>query len=509
MDKMQISEEYLKKQVLELCNYYIHEDDIVVGILRYGAHIPHIYQNICREISVQPKPINLLLSHMLPFFPREYYENKNIILLDDTVYSGHELEKLRKDLVSKFGVPDANIHTAALVVHEDSKIMPDFPEKKPVLKNAEYIAWKEILGSLVAQDIRPTERDHPLYFFEAKHIEVGRFLDILQDYGQLHSVGAWKSQVLKISLTIDSTNLEKEISLLGVDLGNFYKVRIYWRKSGDGAKFTIVPMGFPVIRLDEFIATKSSRELAKKAGLKETFFEDIHYSCHNDFCQLILFYFASRTIYALLLELLLKEISPALDALGCDINLLDSRDVDDSVNYIFPSAYNEFYSTIFKKLAVATETRFDPNIKKISDAWKKPQNSFVPSQIDSLLPSPYKILGFLAKDLNPALWNGKKWIPNYDNLDRVGRSFQDILAEFGEPMFVSKSLDYLLESGLLRAKDLQVVGEANCFTRVFLPGGEYNAIRVSRIADVLEYKPSFNYNPAIAEEEAIELWGPY
>ena len=66
-----------------------------------------------------------------------------------------------------------------------------------------------------------------------------------------------------------------------------------------------------------------------------------------------------------------------------------------------------------------------------------------------------------------------------------------------------------MESGLLRAKDLQVIGEKNCFTRAFLPGGEYNAIRVSRIADVLEYKPSFNYNPAIAEEEAIELWGPY
>ncbi len=506
---MKINEEYLKKQVLELCNYYIHEDDIVVGILRYGAHIPHIYQNICEEYSIQPKPINLLLSHMLAFFPPEYYENKNIILLDDTVYSGHELEKLKNDLVFKFNVPRGNIHTAALVVHEDSQIMPDFPEKKAILKNAEYVAWKEILGSMVAQDIRPTERDHPLYFFEAKQIESGSFLDVLQDCGQLHTVGAWKSQVLKISLTIDATNLAREINLPGIDLGNFYKVRIYWRKKGDGAKFTVVPMGFPVIKLDEFISSKGSRILAEKIGLKETFFEDIHYSCHKDFCQLVLFYFASRSIYALLLELLLKQISPALNELGYDIRLLDSREVDASVNYIFPTTYNEFYSTIFRKLLFATDIRFDSEKKNRLGVWKKPLNSFVPSQIDSLLPSPYKILGFLAKDLDSAQWNGKKWVPNYDNLDKVGKSFRDILAEFDDPMFVSKSLDYLLESGLLRAKDLQIVGEKNSFTRVFLPGGEYNAIRVSRIADVLEYKPSFNYNPAIAEEEAIELWGPY
>ncbi len=505
---MKINEEYLKKQVLELCNNYIHEDDIVVGILRYGAHIPHLYQNICKENSVQPKPINLLLSHMLPFFPREYYKNKSFVLLDDTIYSGHELDRLKKDLISKFGIPEANIHTAALIVHEDSPIMPDFPEKKTILKNAEYIAWKEILGSLVAREIRPTERDHPLYYFEANHIEAGHFLDILQNYGQLHSVGNWKSQVLKISLTIDGSNLAKDMKLTGVDLGSIYKVRIYWRKSFEGAKFTVVPMGFPVIELDEFVETKSSRVLARMMGLRETFFEDILHSCTEDYCKLNLFYFASRSIYALLLELLFKQISPMLNDLGYDINIIDPREVDASVNYVFPDAYNEFYATVFNKLSIATEIRSKSNIKQIPDVWKKPQNSFVPSQIDSLLQSPYKILGFLAEDLDPAIWNGKKWLPNYDNLE-VGKSFQDVLAEFRDPMFVSKSLDYLLESGLLRAKDLPVIGEKNCFTRTFLPGGEYNAMRVSRVADVLRYKPSFNFNPAIAEEEAVELWGPY
>ena len=508
MAKMKINEEYLKKQVFEVCSDYIHEDDIVIGILRYGAHIPHIYQNICRENSIQPKPINLLLSHMLPFFPREYYQNKNIILLDDTIYSGHELERLKSDLITIFGVPETNIHTIALVVHEDSKIMPDFPEKKTVLKNAEYVAWKEILGSLVAEDIRPTERDHPLYFLETDNMEIGRFLDILQNYGQLHSIGTYKSKVLKISLTVDSNNLAKEINLTGVDLGEIYKIRIFWRKSNSGAKFTAVPMGFPVVNLDEFIESKSSRELARMVGVEETFFEDIHSSCHEDFCQLNLFYFASRSIYALLLERLLKQAVPVLNGFGYHLNLLDPREMDGPVNYLFPDAYNNFYSAVSEKLLDVIKIEPAHIIGETSDVWKKPQNSFVPSQIDSLLPSPYRILSFLAKNLNPAKWDGKKWIPNYANLD-LGKSFHEILSEFNDPMFVSKSLDYLLESGLLRAKDLPLPGVRNCFTRTFLPGGEYNAIRVNRVAHVLDYKTSFNYNPLIAEEEAIELWGPY
>lgn len=111
----------------------------------------------------------------------------------------------------------------------------------------------------------------------------------------------------------------------------------------------------------------------------------------------------------------------------------------------------------------------------------------MPLQLDTLLPSPYKILGFLAYEKNFAKWNGKEWFPNYDALD-IGKSFQEILSEFQDFMFVSKSLDYLLESGLLRAKDLPVTGKNNCYSRAFLPAGEYNALRVSRVSNVLNYR---------------------
>lgn len=67
---MKINEEYLKAQVEEFCIKHFNENDLVIGILRYGAHIPHIYQNVCREKNILPKKINLLLSHMIPFFPK-------------------------------------------------------------------------------------------------------------------------------------------------------------------------------------------------------------------------------------------------------------------------------------------------------------------------------------------------------------------------------------------------------------------------------------------------------
>lgn len=69
-------------------------------------------------------------------------------------------------------------------------------------------------------------------------------------------MGNGKSSVLKISLTIDGANLANEIKIPGVDLESVYKVRFYWQKSFDGAKYTAVPMGFPVIALDEFISSR-------------------------------------------------------------------------------------------------------------------------------------------------------------------------------------------------------------------------------------------------------------
>lgn len=500
---MKINRENLKHQVMKLCEDYLLEDDIVVGVLRFGAHIPHVYRNACLEKSLKPKKIRLLLSHILPFFPKKYYENKKIVLLDDTVYTGTELYKLKKMLINQLGVLENNIQTVTLVAHEDSSFEPDYPKPAIRLRNAEYIAWKEVLGSLVAQDIRPTERDHPLYFFEVKNFELGGFLDILKNYGTLHSVGAPNSEVLKISLTIDSSNMQKAKNLAGVTLSSTYKIRIYLRQDAGNAKFTAVPMGFPVIDINKLIENGGSRDLAKLIGLPEDFYENIYTSYHTDFRDTAVFYYASRSIAAYLLELLIKQITPKVENLNSKIGLLDSREEDGSVKYEFPIEYEIFYKKVFKSLTTAIKNSKMQNLS-LFDAWEKPERVANNLQFDPLLPAPYEILGFLAKEIDTAKWDGKKWMPNFSTLE-TGITYQDLLSEFKDPLFISRSLDYLLESGLLRAKDL-LIGK-NLFTRIFLPGGEYNAVQVSRLSDMLKFQPPFDFNPAVAEEEAIDLWG--
>ena len=87
-------------------------------------------------------------------------------------------------------------------------------------------------------------------------------------------------------------------------------------------------------------------------------------------------------------------------------------------------------------------------------------------------------------------------------------SIQELLREFKDPFYVSRALDELLELGLLRALDMATDNNKNIFTRVFLSGGEYNAVQVSRIADTLRFEPKPHIiDFKAAEDESIELWG--
>lgn len=504
---MKTDEENIKTYIKNFIDKYISDDYIVVGVLRYGAHIPHIYQNACVENGKEAKPIKLLLSHMLPFFPPEFYSKNKFLLLDDTVFRGIEILKLKSDL-EDLGVAKDNIRTATLVVHKDSKYEPDFPIPSFRLREAEYIAWKEVLGSLVAGDFRPTERDHPLYFFGAKNIEIGQFLSVLQDYGEIHSVGTWNSKVLKISLTIDAAILRPTLKLEGVDLGNTYKIRFYWGQTSGMAKLTVVPMGFPVIDLKRFIDSGSSRTLARLLGLKESFYEDLCSICHENYRGQMLFYFASRSISALLLGLFMEHVAPRLRSPESSLELYSPDEIDDAVRYIFPQEYLDFYNVIFNKLKKIMEVNVGVYSIPLFEDWKKPDKADTYPQKDPLLPSIYTILSFLVKDIDPAIWDGRNWIPNYSYPGK-GVSYQELLSEFKNTLFVSKALDELLESGLLRAKDWQIDENNKRFTRVFLPGGEYNAVAVSRIAETLVYQTPFSIDPKVIEEEAIDLWGPY
>src|SRR5947209_3947478 len=147
----------LREQVLQFVNCCLREDEIVIGLLRYGAHIPHIYQNACLRESRQPRRIRLLLSHMLKFFPPEFYQRNKFLILDDTVYEGVEMNILLSTLLNDFQIPRESVRTATLIAHEQSEYEPDCPKPTLRLPDAEYIAWKEELASLVRRDIRPTE----------------------------------------------------------------------------------------------------------------------------------------------------------------------------------------------------------------------------------------------------------------------------------------------------------------------------------------------------------------
>src|ERR1035438_5136142 len=86
---------------------------VVVGALRYGAHLPAI----CKMTRPPGKEIRLLLSHLIDFFPPAYYENKQFLVLDDTVYQGRQMKDLIQKLLDR-GVPASAITSAAMVVHE-------------------------------------------------------------------------------------------------------------------------------------------------------------------------------------------------------------------------------------------------------------------------------------------------------------------------------------------------------------------------------------------------------
>ena len=502
---MKISREGLESQVLELFDTYLHEDDVVIGVLRYGAHIPHIYQNACLKRGLTPKPVRLLLSHMLSFFPVEFYQKNNFVILDDTVYEGVEMANWLERVQRNYNIARERIRTATLIRHEESQFEPDYPSE--ILRDAQYIAWKEELASLVRNDIRPTERDHPLYYFEIEKLELGFLLSLLEDYGYIHPVGNnWDTPIFRLSLTIDSSVVKNLLPLPGIDLENIFKIRIYWNKHPNGFRLTMAPMGFPTINIDSFIHSKASQTLAELLGLESTFFEEIYRSHPEQLRGQMLFYFASRSIAALLIQHLLIQITPRLKRHGCSISCIDPEVVDGDVHYIFPKEYISFYACVFARLKEIISMKPDLGSLPFVEEWKKPERNRRKASEDPLLPDIYRTLAFITQKVDPAIWNGKRWVPNREL--NTGVSHQQLVCEFKDSLFVSAALDELLDSGLMRAKDAAVDMSGNVFTRIFLSGGEYNAVQVSRIADTWR-STHLSIDPKAIEEEALELWGAY
>jgi hypothetical protein len=496
----------LRKQIVQFVEEWINEDEVVVGVLRYGAHIPHIYQNACARESREPKRIRLLLSHMLRFFPPEFYRNNKFLILDDTVYEGVEMRAMLSTLLDQFEIPRDRVRTATLIAHEQSDYEPDLPKPTQRLPDAEYIAWKEELASLVRRDIRPTERDHPLYYFRGGDLSLGKFLSLIQEFGHVHPVGSdWDAPVLRVSLTIDPSLLSDLQALDGLELDPVFKVRLYWQQTEDGSQLTAAPMVFQQLNIPSFLSG-SDTKLASLLGLDDGFFRRIYDEHLETSRGAMVYYFVGRAIAALLLERLLIQVIPRLQQIGCEPSCVRPEAVDGIVGYVFPDEYTNFYDAAFERMRNIVEA--SPAADRLPFAERQVvQNRFpVRASKDPLLPDMYEILEFMTRNSSPATWDGARWMPNKNTFK--GTSHRELVKEFGDEVFISAALDELLDSGLLRAKDNPINPDLTCFDREFFPGGEYNAVQVSRIADSWRYQPSA-IDPLLAMEEAFDIWGPY
>ena len=166
----------------------------VVGVLRYGAHLPHLWSSDRRHAR---EPVDMVLSHMPEFLPSEFFRDRDFIILDDTVYEGRQMRRHLARL-KELGVQETNVKTAAIICRDvvAQRTNSSFPQHfSRSLGGAEYAAWKRSLGALVRSQRRSVDRDHPLYFFELRGTTTSELRSILERFGE-HQDGQRQRQAV-------------------------------------------------------------------------------------------------------------------------------------------------------------------------------------------------------------------------------------------------------------------------------------------------------------------------
>jgi hypothetical protein len=458
--------------------------DRVVGVLRYGAHLPHLWKND-RPAGARVK---VILSHMLEFMPPTEFAGKSFILLDDTIYRGRQMRHNVAKLES-LGVDPGRIKTAALVVHQESENAPSIPPLR-TLPDEDYIRWKSEFAALVRRQRRSTDRDHPLYYFEIKNLNSGALLSAFERFGFVSSVGRGAyDPVYAFSVTIDS-GVVRETCLDSMKLQNFpglhisdvCKIRFYWEQQNESLSLTAVPIVFCGLEFGDFI----SRGAEVFERLTHVPLSALDYLRQSDAAwRSFVFYLISRSVAGNLLLRFLEDFVPHVNSMDGSIRSLKPEGEDFPVQYIFPPAYEYFHAAVISQIGdVLSVGCLDPaGAMGLAFPWSRhafEQHEPARSQGCAGLPREYSVLEVLTRHYDPAVFDGQAWVPNHEPAPPL--SFKSLLASIGDPILVSTALDELLDSGLLRAKDAPVGPTASHYTRVFLPGGEYNALQVSRIA---------------------------
>jgi hypothetical protein len=438
---------------------------------------------------------------MIDFMPRGFFAGKQICLLDDTVYRGRELTKIADHLVNDLGVNRADISTATVAVHSRAVI----DERHHYIArygDAEYIAWKEELARIVQRTLRPTDRDHPLYYYVFNDVSLARLLAILRRAGPFYSVGSDASgATIRFSVPLRRLADDERLRIPGLSLQSIPKIRLYCRPKGSQIDVTCVPMMFGRVSLEDFLR-EGSEKLRSALMLNEGFFERIWNADVPD-RERMLFFFATRGLAALALRVFLEEdVSPCLPTGAITSVRPEVR--DRHVRYEFPAEYIEFHEKAFEMLRGAVSTPLADNgtqnrqVPLFDEATGEPS---VDTDPEALAP---RLLAYLADRCEPAEWNGSTWEPRTD--DGVDVEYRDLIPAVGDGMALSRVLDELLDSGLLRARDSRIEGEQLTYARTYRCGGEYKAVEVARIRDSFMCGDSDRYR-ALAEEERLALWG--
>jgi len=494
--------EAIREQVSDFIDT-LPPDVITVGLLRFGAHLPHIGARMGK--AKKRRRTNLMLSHMVEFFTADEIAGRDFLILDDTMYRGASMDKAVARLVS-CGVSPKRIKTAAVVVHERCKRRVDF--RAATLPHHEYVEWKEELTAVVRNDVRPTERDHPLYYFDAPSFVLGKFITELQQIGMLqpaHFEGS--PNLLRFTITLDKGLIHDVMGWRGIEIIDPLKIKIHcmMNPTKGTARLTFVPVAPSIITVPDFLNSEASATLEGLLKLEEGFFTAVHKRTNVDAANAAVYYFVSRGIAALMflrfLAVFHREGYTALASLA-------PEGVDDPVRYFFPPTYEQFHAAIYSGIAgiVASPPTNSPSLQQpelfSSDQTSNTQYRELP--VDPILPQSTLVLEFLDRKYRAAEFRDGAWEPSEQA--SVGVTHRDLLDEFEDPEFIATAVDDLLDYGLLRAVDTPLTADKSTYGRWLLPGGEYKAIEVTRIADAWRNTVPPDIE-RMCEEEAVELWG--
>jgi len=455
----------------------LRDDETTIGLLRYGAHIPHIYQT---PESFGMKPVNLLLSHMVEFWPQSFFEGRRFLLLDDTMYRGVSMTAAKRQLIDRCRVPAQNIRTATLVVHDECPkgLWPD--HFRHHLDHYDYVCWKEELTALVRNDIRPTERDHPLYYFRTR-LAVADLVALFSDAGHLQTAPIDTSTApFKFTVTTSTSPLRDVATLAGITLDEPCKIRFYCSFSSTDCLITAVPIVPTTLDVETFMANSARTFMSLLKGPPD-FLHDVLATESVGDPRRAVYYFVSRGIAALLLERLLLHARGLRGNGRIHLEPVEPETVDGLVRYVFPPCYVAFHQCVFGLLANALKTAQEANDSPAGRSYDFAPPTHVERTsrpADALLADSTWLLNALARRGSWLEWTGSSWEAIYEHMPRV--THHDLVEEFGDAAFISVAADELLDYGFLRAKDFSANG--NNYARVLLPGGEYKSIEIMRMA---------------------------